>query len=294
MTPVAMQCVCMNVVSCVMSMKALQSFLFFLHKVGVGPCGGASAHVGVHVGVYVRAHREGRGRRGFHDTRGGSVGSWDLEANVSHAAAVGKVTLKVGLGAGLGLGEDWASRGELKGPGGELCGLGRDLGGFGTEFGVSAGHRADFSADRGRPAAAVLGLHLQTVRVYADPRFGATVQGLGVLQSALCGPGGDRAGLGRSRTGLGGYRTGFGGGRAGLIGAFGQRGGGWRQRRRRGRFRTSFGLALVLPWFGVGVGLAVAAVALLLGLAAVLVPQVLVLLAQSLQLNLQLLDPLPL
>lgn len=225
MTPVAMQCVCMNVVSCVMSMKALQSFLFFFHKVGVGPRRGASAHVGVHVGVYVgvyvRAHGEGRGRRGFHGTRGGSVWSWDLEANISHAAAIGKVTLKVGLGARLGLGEDRTSRGELEGPGRELRGLGRDLGGFGAEFGVGAGHRADFSADRGRPAATILGLQLHTVRVYADPRFGATVQGFGVLQSALCGPGGDRAGLGRSRTGLGGYRTGFGGGRAGLIGAFG-------------------------------------------------------------------------
>lgn len=282
MTPAAMQSVCMNIISCVMSMKSLNSFFFFFHKVGVGPRGGASAHVGVHMGVYVRAHGERRGRWGFHGTRGGSVWSWDLEANVSHAAAVGKVTLKVGLGPRLGLGDNWASRGELEGPGGELCGLGGDLGGFGAEFGVSARHRADFSTHRGRPAAAILGLQLHTVRVYTDPRLRARVQGFGVLQSGLGGSGWDRAGLGRSRTGLDGYRTGFGGSRAGLIGAFRQSGGGWRQRRRRRGFRTGFGLVLVLSWFRVRVGLAVA---LLLGLTPVLVPQVLVLLAQSFQLN---------
>ena len=51
--------------------------------------------------------------------------------------------------------------------------------------------------------------------------------------------------------------------------------------------KLTFWLALVLPWFGIRVCLAVG---LLLGLTSVLVPQVLVLLAQSLQLNFQLLD----
>lgn len=76
--------------------------------------------MGVHVGVYVRAHWERWGRRGFHCTRRRRRWGWDLEANISHTAAVGKVTLEVGLRPRFGLGENWASRGELKGPRGEL------------------------------------------------------------------------------------------------------------------------------------------------------------------------------
>lgn len=103
-----MQCVCVDVVSCVNTVKSLKSFFFFLHKVSVGPSRGASAQMGVQVGVYVRPHRERWGRRGFHCTRGRGRG-WDLEANISHTAAVGKMTLEMGLRPRLGLCENWAS-----------------------------------------------------------------------------------------------------------------------------------------------------------------------------------------